>query len=1049
MWRRGIVAVTLVVLTSCTDFVEPVASPDTTEEAAPAPLRVDRGQPLDGQFGLASEFCSSGGGVAVVAGARGGSLQTASLVTGPFPGLDAGGGQPSDIMGLNDLGYAVGRQGDRPALRLPNGTWMQLSTLVGAAYDINNAGEIVGYVVSSSVRTAMLWTVGGSSTELRLNAEARAINESGTVVGFTTVAPLQGFRKHRGGALELIDRKGGTRPTRFYAINGSGAIAGSAGEGTATVEAIRYEGAMYHPVSIPAGGTSGIAYGINDSGAIVGSYVGRIIQHPSPVPPEIILHAFYTYGSVAQRVPQLDGGANTNVATAINSRGWVVGWTYDPDTGGMIGFVWDSSTPGAQPISLTKLLEGGGCSSFTLAINECGTVGGRTTYPAGTPQNGTLWRLCQPDLVIEKRAVSDVVESGGQIGFMIDVRNNGPGYAHDVLMTDLLPAVSGDEPLNWRVDPMTPGCTIENGTLTCAFGVLAPDASRRVTVVAPTVQDRHCTQVRNTASVTAIDPLGPGRTSPPRTATAEVALSCNFTASVPALEVRKVATSATVLAPATMGFTIEVENVGARDATVELTDQLPTGNGLAWSVTASPSSCTISSVGVLSCTFPLAIGASATVSVETATSYAACGEYRNIASAVGVSAVGTRGDPHPSNEAKATVTCPAPLWTVTKEASAAEVAAGTPVGFTIHVANTGVVPTNAITVTDPLPGTPGLNWSITAAPTTGCSIANGILSCALAPLAVGGSYTIQISAPTTTANCGMLSNTVTVTSGAVTQPANAVTEVTCPPEGAVLLIIDEDGIDNGLHLNRTGGGITPSGPSFWTEREVNDDIAAYGLRAVLRYFADARNFGRTITVRTGQTGDEGWFAPNCIPRRWLSSAVSVSDDRCMERPDRDAGLRNFFFSGQKPLGTATPNSWALPQSRLDKIPHVMPLRARGLVSLTGRNVCAVVYDSDISINYDHDKPIGVNGNLQGATLGIAAFRVNQVRTLNNFSSSTLPEVQITVLDAAATCTNFQLFNAPVPNSSSVPNDRRVESLAGTGSNGYRSIFWNPAYPVFF
>jgi probable HAF family extracellular repeat protein len=259
------------------------------------------------------------------------------------------------------------------------------------------------------------------------------------------------------------------------------------------------------------------------------------------------------------------------------------------------------------------------------------------------------------------------------------------------------------------------------------------------------------------------------------------------------------------------------------------------------------------------------------------------------------------------------------------------------------------------------------------------------------------------------------------------------------PAGAVLLIIDEDGIDNGLHVNKNGGLtglITPSGPQFWTDKEVNDDIAAYGLRNVLRYFAG--NHGRSITVRTGQTGDEGWFAPNCIPQKWLNSAQSKTNNTCLEGANRDLAVNNYFFSGKTPF-VGAPSSWNLPQDRLDKVPHVLPLRARGLVSLEGKDVCALVYDSDISINYDHDKPLGVNGNLQGATLGIAAFRVNKVITLDKFSSSTLPQVNITILDASVACKNFQLFNAPVPNSSSEPNDRVVENLAGLGSKLYRSF----------
>ncbi|HSL88270.1 MAG TPA: hypothetical protein VK870_03115, partial [Ignavibacteriaceae bacterium] len=69
-------------------------------------------------------------------------------------------------------------------------------------------------------------------------------------------------------------------------------------------------------------------------------------------------------------------------------------------------------------------------------------------------------------------------------------------------------------------------------------------------------------------------------------------------------------------------------------------------------------------------------------------------------------------------------------------------------------------------------------------------------------------------------------------------------------------------------------------------------------------------------------------------------------------------------------------------------------------------------------------------------LGVVAFQVNEVRTLNNFSSSTLPEVQVTILDASSySNSNFMLLSAPVPASSSVPNDR----IAPGSPDGYYSL----------
>jgi len=72
--------------------------------------------------------------------------------------------------------------------------------------------------------------------------------------------------------------------------------------------------------------------------------------------------------------------------------------------------------------------------------------------------------------------------------------------------------------------------------------------------------------------------------------------------------------------------------------------------------------------------------------------------------------------------------------------------------------------------------------------------------------------------------------------------------------------------------------------------------------------------------------------------------------------------------------------------------------------LIGQNVCAVVYDSDISINYSSPDPVFANldGSLKGANYGIVAFKVisvTGVAGLDGFSDSSLPEVEIEILDA--------------------------------------------------
>jgi hypothetical protein len=106
---------------------------------------------------------------------------------------------------------------------------------------------------------------------------------------------------------------------------------------------------------------------------------------------------------------------------------------------------------------------------------------------------------------------------------------------------------------------------------------------------------------------------------------------------------------------------------------------------------------------------------------------------------------------------------------------------------------------------------------------------------------------------------------------------------------------------------------------------------------------------------------------------------------------------------------------------------VIPLRAEGLFGLIGKTVCALVWDSDISVNYDQSKPdLGINGVLKGEKLGVAAFEVLNVVYLSGWSSSTLPRVQVTIRDPNLVClgTLGLYLTAPEPKSSSEPRDIR-------------------------
>lgn len=208
----------------------------------------------------------------------------------------------------------------------------------------------------------------------------------------------------------------------------------------------------------------------------------------------------------------------------------------------------------------------------------------------------------------------------------------------------------------------------------------------------------------------------------------------------------------------------------------------------------------------------------------------------------------------------------------------------------------------------------------------------------------------------------------------------------------ILLVIDEDAIDNG------------NGPNNFSAIDVNDQIAEVGQRKQLKYFS--ANVGRTIELYTGEVGDEGLHALKTIPNSWKNAGPTGK------------GAANFVLAGPG-LGSGVNGKDDDKEVLLDKIPNVTPLRATGLRMLVGSTILAVVYDSDVSINYSP-----LNGNLQGANLGLVAFKVLGVTQRFDGSDSSLPKISVMILDAGdANLDNLHLFsNAPVPLSSSEPED---------------------------
>ncbi len=251
--------------------------------------------------------------------------------------------------------------------------------------------------------------------------------------------------------------------------------------------------------------------------------------------------------------------------------------------------------------------------------------------------------------------------------------------------------------------------------------------------------------------------------------------------------------------------------------------------------------------------------------------------------------------------------------------------------------------------------------------------------------------------------------------------------------GATLLIIDEDSIDNGIHFNDGGGLITPSGPDFFANRDVNDDQPGTRQRDVLRYFAATTSATRSRSRRGRPATKDGSRRPASRRSGSTARATPCLDGRRRARP----GSSNYFGA----------NGSARSRRRAGSTRSRRSCRCGRSASTRsiGKNICAVVYDSDISINYDK-KQLPVHGR-EPAGRDARRHRLHgdpgsdAQRVLEQHASAGHAQDRRRRPDA----TRRTLFNAPVPESSSVPNDR----LVPPSTSGYRQLKTFPNDPLFF
>ena len=370
-----------------------------------------------------------------------------------------------------------------------------------------------------------------------------------------------------------------------------------------------------------------------------------------------------------------------------------------------------------------------------------------------------------PGLEILKEADATLVDAGSQVGYTITVNNTGTANATGVVLSDVLPVGSG---VSWSVaDPDGwDSCAINLGTLTCNEAVLAPGGTLTVHLTSPTTY-ASCGLLTNSASVTAngVDAVEDATT---------------ITVQCPDLSVVKTPDGQTVNAGSPISFDVVVSNAGPGIAKgVTLSDALPAGTGIDWSVAAGyptgqgglvPPNCTVSGAlgsEELDCaSVDIGAGQGYTVRVTSGTTAASCTDYDNEATA------SASNHPDASDEGDITVACPS--VTIVKTPDEQTKNAGEVIEFQMVVSNTGAGTATGVTLSDALPGGAGIDWSVSANYPTGqgglvppnCTVTGAlgseVLNCSSVDIPSGQGYTVRVRSNTSFASCAAYDNTAVI-----------------------------------------------------------------------------------------------------------------------------------------------------------------------------------------------------------------------------------------------------------------------------------------------
>ncbi|MCC7201161.1 MAG: DUF11 domain-containing protein [Nitrospirae bacterium] len=428
-----------------------------------------------------------------------------------------------------------------------------------------------------------------------------------------------------------------------------------------------------------------------------------------------------------------------------------------------VGDLSNAYVPGTSGIDILQISGASLSNGFTLTGQATMTWVGSPPYWS---KLGFLVKVSQgkADLSLIKTDSPDPVNVGQSLTYILNITNNGPTQANNVIVTDTLPAG-----VTFVSAVPTQGSCSGTGTVTCNLGSIANGANATVTIVVnPTITGT----IYNSASVSSAE----YDYDKSNNTASKVPTTVNLPPVVPVadLSISKIDSPDPVMVGDSLLYTITVTNNGPDGATgVKVTDTLPVGVSMS---SAIPSQGTCSGTDTVTCDLgSLGSGASATVLITVTPS--STGTIYNSATVTG-----SENDPDISNNTTQPVsTTINSLPSVDADLSITKTDSPDPVPlvgdnltYTVTVINNGPASATGVLVTDYLPTSIGSLQVvpielISVTPSQGTCSGTFVLSCDIGTLAGGASATITI--VTKTLFTGIISNTATV-SGNQNDPDN-------------------------------------------------------------------------------------------------------------------------------------------------------------------------------------------------------------------------------------------------------------------------------------